>query len=111
MSARPERFRQAPRTVANFHIMANESKQGAGRWSGDEVERQPADEAEAAAARAQGNAPIPAGSEEPDVLEAQPEGARRRAPSKESPEDKRADTAATHGEDEAARHRPGHGKL
>jgi hypothetical protein len=97
--------------VANLQIMANEQKRKNGRWSGDEVERRPAGEAEQAAARAEGEAPVAAGRGEPDALEAQPDNARRRAPTGESPEDKLADTADAHDEDEPARHRPGHGKV
>jgi hypothetical protein len=80
--------------VANLQIMANEQKREAGRWSGDEVERRPSGEAEQAAARAEGRSPPAAG----------------RDPGGASSEDE-ADTVDAHGEDEPARHRPGHGKL
>jgi hypothetical protein len=91
--------------------MANERKREGGRWSGEEVERRPTGEAEAAAQRAEGLAPVPAGRGEPDALEAQPQNAHRRVAVNDNSDDETADTAEEHREDEPARHRPGHGKL
>jgi len=91
--------------------MANEHNAKGGRWSGEEVERRPTGEAEEAAQRAEGLAPVPAGRGEPDALEAQPRDVHRRVTVNDNADDETADTAEEHREDEPARHRPGHGKL
>ena len=98
-------------TVARLKGMAKRREQNPDRWSGQGVERAAPGEAERGANRAEGNTPARAPEEQADPLGSEPEGTRRRNPSGESSEEKVADTAETHREDEQAKHRPGHGKL
>jgi hypothetical protein len=85
------------------------------RWRGDAVEDRPGDEAERAAARAEGNAPVPVNVErdrieEPDPGE-QPRHAQQRPQHIDDPEEEIAETAEEHQERRDAGERPPRGKL
>jgi hypothetical protein len=86
------------------------------RWRGDAVEDRPGDEAERAAERAEGNAPVPMRAER-DRIEEPPDPAqqphrvhvtRRRA---DDPDEETAATAEEHQERRDAGERPPRGKL
>jgi hypothetical protein len=94
-----------------FAGMTNRREQKPDRWSGQEVERAAAGEAERGADRVEANTSARAPDEQAEPLDNEPEGARRRDPSGESSEDKVADAAETHRQDAPAKHGPGHGKL
>lgn len=85
-----------------------------GHWKGDAVERRPAAEAEEAARRAEGNAPISASAERErlaaDALEAHPRGGQHRPASDEDPEEEIAEAAEAHQQRDAIE-RPPRGKL
>ena len=81
-------------------------------WTGEEVEDAPPGQAERAAERAEGNAPVPAGRADRDHdLSEEPEDDRRRAPSGLTADEKEAEAAEDHREREREGDRPPHGKL
>jgi hypothetical protein len=85
------------------------------RWKGDEVEDQPADQAEQAAARAEGNQPVRADAEsrraESPDSEGQPQDQKRRPPRDGDPEQDIADAADEHQARRNPAERPPRGKL
>jgi hypothetical protein len=84
-----------------------------GRWKGDAVEDRPGDEAERAADRAEGNAPIPVADERAREASPgeQPERARRRAAHTDDPEQEIDEAAEAHQARREAGERPPRGKL
>ena len=85
-----------------------------GQWKGDAVERRPADEAEAAATRAEGNEPISASAESERLahgdLKAEPSDGHHRPAHADDPEEDTADAAEEHQARDAIE-RPPRGKL
>jgi hypothetical protein len=103
--------------MSRFGNMATKSgEKRAGSWRGDAVEESPGDEAERAADRAEGNAPIPASVErervrEPPSADEQPLLATRRPPHAEDPEQETEEAAEEHQERRDDGERPPRGKL
>jgi hypothetical protein len=89
-----------------------------GRWKGDEVEDQPADEAERAADRAEGNEPVSAADEaarreqrriDAEVVDARRQTKRSSPPG--DPDEKIAEAAEGHQDREVSAGLPPRGKL
>src|SRR3954468_7315421 len=81
------------------------------RWRGDAVEDRPGDEAERAAERAEGNAPVPVAAErerieEPEDPGQQPQQGQRRSRHTDDPDAEIAETAEEHQERRDAGERP-----
>src|SRR3954468_4262927 len=85
------------------------------RWRGDAVEDRPGDEAERAAERAEGNAPVPVNVERERIEDAdpgeQPRHAQHRPQHTDDPEEEIAEPAEEHQERRDAGERPPRGKL
>jgi hypothetical protein len=108
--------------VGSFGVMTKKAGQAprqpkapAERWRGDAVEDRPGDEAERAAERAEGNAPVPVNVERERIEDAdpgeQPRHAQHRPQHTDDPEEEIAETAEEHQERRDAGERPPRGKL
>jgi hypothetical protein len=110
------------RAVDSFVVMGKkgkgprqEPKAAPPRWRGDAVEDRPGDEAERAADRAEGNAPIPADvewerEETPDP-DQQPQSVHGRAAHTDDPDEEIEEVAEEHQERRDAGEYPPRGKL
>jgi hypothetical protein len=92
-------------------MATKKTKRGA-VWHGDEVSSTPSEDAEAAAERAEGNAPVEAEHlRDPDATADGAPDSKIRAPSGEAPDEKIAEAAEEHREDLDSRGRSPRGSL